>query len=111
MDEKLTELSEEMTAAARHIVQCHIDQLNKDYAQVVAGIDAESAKFNTFSKRSTYIIWALFWISGFLARGLFQGPVDWNLASFATGISTGVLVYWGVYGVIHTIVLRRWRKL
>jgi|SRR5882672_1076310 len=107
--EQLIELSEEMTEQARYIVQRHIDQLNRDYAKVVGELQAESEKFNIFSKRSTYIVWAMFWISGFLARGLFQGPVDWNLASFAGGISTGVLVYWSVYGVIHMMLLRKQR--
>lgn len=107
MDDNLIELGEELTEKARHIVQCHVDQLNKDYAKVVAGLEADHATWATFNKRSTYIVWALFWISGFLARGLFQGQVDWSLASFATGISTGVLVYWSVYGVIHLMMLRK----
>lgn len=99
--EKLIELNKEMTEQAQYIVQCHIDQLNKDYTKAVEQLTTETAKFNTFNKHSTWGVWALFWISGFLARGILdRGPVEWNLASFSVGISTGVCVWWAIYSAI-----------
>jgi len=102
-DDELIQLTEAQTEQARYILQKHIDTLNKGFAETVARLEADSERFNIFQKRSTYIVWAMFWISGFLARGLFQGQ---SLASFAAGISAGVLIYWSVYGVIHLLMLR-----
>ena len=111
MSDELIQLSPEQTELAQKLLRSHIDALNEQYARAMEALTkdmAEDAKrWETFSKRSTWIVWALFWISGFLARGLFQGPMEWQLASFATGISTGVLVYWSVYGAIHVLMFKR----
>ena len=109
MDEQLTELSEELTAQARHIVQCHIDQLNKDYLKAVDKVHDDFTKLTLVHKRGTWIVWAMFWLSGFLARGIFSGQLEWNLASFAVGTTAGVMLYWSVYGLFHLAMMRKQR--
>jgi hypothetical protein len=108
--EKLIELDKELTEQAQYIVQKHIDELNRQFREVIDQQIAEHEKFTIFNKRSTWLVWIMFWISGFLARGFFQGPMEWQLVSFATGISTGVCVYFTIYAGVQWMVLRHKMK-
>jgi hypothetical protein len=110
MSDELIQLNHEVTEQARRIVEKHIDELNRQFNELIDRQIAEHKQFSTFSKRSTWLTWVLFWTAGFLARGIFEGPVQWNLASYATGLSTGVLVYFFVYAGVQWTLLRHKMK-
>ena len=94
--------------AAREILQAHIDALNANYANAVADMQKDTEQFKTFSKRSTYLVWAMFWVSGFLARGMFRGGhIEWNLTSICFGIALGACAYFAVHGFVLKILTKK----
>ena len=95
----MRQMTDEQAQVAREFVQRHIDELNANYrARAVEGMQRDNDQFKTYSKRSTYLVWAMLWASGFLARGVFNDdPVQWNLASFFLGFAAGACLYCAVH--------------
>ena len=87
--------------AARELLNTHIEAIEADYARTVAGLRKDVEQFTRGSRWSTYLMWALFWISGYLGRGFFEGtPMEMSAPVFFVGASVGACAFMTVYGAI-----------
>ena len=99
MHDELKQLTEAQTEAAREVVQMHINAINEDYARLVEKLRADTDKVIKQDKRGTYLVWLMFWISGFLMRGFLVGnAAEWETSTFLVGFAFGACVYLSVYG-------------